>query len=422
MITQLVREYSSWFKLKRMCAWLMRYKSYCVCKYLKRDEQFSQEAHLSFGEMRTAETLIFRHVQHECYSKELGYLKAGRYVPKASKLFLLNPVIKDDLIRVGGRISRATVALSSRHQVILPQHHEVTTLIVRDTHEQNGHVGPRHMLSYLREKIWVIAGIQVCKSIVSNCFDCKRQRTRPTTQMMSDLPLERLTPDLPPFSYVGIDFFGPFSAKYGRGVCKRYGCIFTCMATRAVHIEIAHSVNTDSFLGAFSRFISRRGRPKKVYSDNGTNLKSGERELREMMHSWNQQKISKELLQSEIEWHFNPPYASHNGGFWERLIRSIREVLRAIVKQQLLCDESLLTFISETERILNSRPITQASTNSDDPEPLTPSKLLLLRNESSFPNGVFRKSDSYINRWWRQAHYLANVFWKRQLNREVVHE
>ncbi len=101
------------------------------------------------------------------------------------------------------------------------------------------------------------------------------------------------------------------------------------------------------------------------------------------------------------------------GGVWERMIRSVRDILKALVKQQLLHDEALLTFMAEVERILNDRPITQASCDKDDPEPLTPSKLLLLKNNSSIPYGVFCKNDVYARRWWRQAQYLANVFWRR---------
>ena len=96
---------------------------------------------------------------------------------------------------------------------------------------------------------------------------------------MGQLPAERLKPDKAPFTYIGIDYFGPLYVKSGRKEMKRYGCLFTCMTTRAVHIEIAHSLDTDSFICALQRFVSRRGRPEKIFSDNRTNLTSGESEL-----------------------------------------------------------------------------------------------------------------------------------------------
>jgi len=118
---------------------------------------------------------------------------------------------------------------------------------------------------------------------------------------MADLPEDRLTPDQPPFTSVGVDYFGPFQVKRGRSLVKRYGVIFTCLAIRAVHIEVSHSLDTDSFLLALRRFIARRGQVKEIRSDNGTNFSSGEKELRESINAWNQEKIHENLLQRNVK-------------------------------------------------------------------------------------------------------------------------
>ena len=230
---------------------------------------------------------------------------------------------------------------------------------------------------------------------------------------MGQLPTERITPDKPPFTYVGVDYFGPMYIKSGRKHLKRYGCLFTCLTTRAVHIEIAHSLDTDSFICAMQRFVSRRGRPEVIYSDNGSNLKSGEKELRESIRELNQSHITKQLSQREIVWNFNPPYASHMGGVWERLVKSVKSALKSVIKEQVLTDEGLQTLMAEVEKILNDRPITQVSTDPNDSKALTPSMLLLLRVNTCMPPGVFDKNDSYCRRWWRQVQYLANIFWRR---------
>ena len=185
------------------------------------------------------------------------------------------------------------------------------------------------------------------------------------------------------------------------------------MVTRAIHIEISHSLDLDSFICALQRFISRRGKPDTIFSDNGTNFHGGDRELREALTGWNKQHLNDGLLQKGIEWRYNPPSASHMGGIWERMIRSTRTILKSLVKEQLLSDEALYTFMTEVEKILNDRPITFVSNDSRDPEPLTPNKLLLLRSNSSVPPGIFTPEDKYNKRWWRQAQYLANVFWRR---------
>jgi hypothetical protein len=97
----------------------------------------------------------------------------------------------------------------------------------------------------------------------------------------------------PPFTYVGIDYFGPLYVRQGRSHPKRYGCLFTCITTRGVHIEVAESLDTDAFITALRRFINLRGTPKSVYSDNGTNLRGGENEIRESLQDWNQAGINK---------------------------------------------------------------------------------------------------------------------------------
>jgi hypothetical protein len=137
---------------------------------------------------------------------------------------------------------------------------------------------------------------------------------------MADLPRKRLEADLPPFSNGGVDYFGPFATKRGRSLVKRYRVIFTFMSSRAVHLKMAHSLDTDSCINALRRFISRRGQIKHMRSDNGTNLVGAKRELQGAISSWNKEKILNTMLQNGIQWTFNPPAASHHGEVWKRLI------------------------------------------------------------------------------------------------------
>jgi len=119
--------------------------------------------------------------------------------------------------------------------------------------------------------------------------------------------------------------------KRGRYMEKRV--IFTCLTIRAVHIEVAHSLDTSSFINALRRFIARRGSPRVIMSDNSTNLTSGEKELREAIGGWNESKIGEFLLQREVRWVFDLPAASQMGGIWERMIRSVCKILNALLKK-----------------------------------------------------------------------------------------
>ena len=187
---------------------------------------------------------------------------------------------------------------------------------------------------------------------------CVLQKTKCSCRsaVMADLPSGRLQVNEPPFSHVGIDCFGPFLVKQGRSQVKRYGCIFTCLSMRAVHLEVAHNLTADSFLQALRRFISHRGKPQQIYSDNGTNFVGAQKILQDSLQLWNQSQIHDYFRQHEVRWSFNPPAASHMGGAWERLIRSTRHILCALMKEQVVTDEVLNTLMTEIESILNSRP------------------------------------------------------------------
>ena len=157
---------------------------------------------------------------------------------------------------------------------------------------------------------------------------------------------------------------------------KRYGCRFTCLTTRAVHIEIAHYLDTDSMINALRRFISIHGSPTEIKSDRVTNFVNTNKELNKGIEQWNQSKIHNFCVQRGIKWSFNPPSASHMGGVWEHMIRSVRQTLKVILKEQVVSDEVLQTVMAEAMHIINSRPLTRNRDSPMDNDPLTPNQLL----------------------------------------------
>lgn len=244
---------------------------------------------------------------------------------------------------------------------------------------------------------------------------CRKNRARPGEQKMAHLPGERLTANLPPFSNIGLDYFGPFEVQRGRTTLERYGVIFTCMTSRAVHLEMACSLTTDSCINAIRRFLCRRGQAQHMRSDNGNNLVGAERELREALKTLEQRKIHQNLMKEGVQWRFNTPIASHHGGFWELLIRMVRHVLHSVLKQQMLDNEGLTAVFCEVEAILSSRPITKVSDDPQDLEALTPNHILVLKSKPLLPPGHFAKPDLYHRKQWRRVQYIAELFWKRWL-------
>nr|XP_054770423.1 uncharacterized protein LOC129278240 [Lytechinus pictus] len=410
-----INTYSSWFKLRRGVCWLLKFMRWLK---LKGDPQMGQDLNdfkrISYDDMQDAEKRILHFVQKCYFQREMETLTnpTGR-VTKSSQLYKLDPNIEENLIRVGGRLERSALPLDAKHPVILPKESHVSELILRDVHERAGHSGRNYVLAVLREKYWLLSAGTAIRSMISKCVICRRQRGKMMNQRMADLPENRLLPDEPPFSKVGIDYFGPFEVKRGRRREKRYGVMFTCLTVRAIHLEVAHSLDTDSCISAIRRFIARRGNVKEILSDNGTNLVGAERELKREIDGWNTAKISADLLQRNVKWTFNPPTASHFGGVWERQIGTVRKLVLSIAKQQVLSDESLLTLFCEIEGIVNNRPLTRVSDDVDDIEALTPNHLLLLNRKPHLPPTLTDKSDVYSKRRWRQVQYLADVFWRR---------
>ena len=191
----------------------------------------------------------------------------------------------------------------------------------------------------------------------------------------------------PPFTNCGVDMFGPFWIKEGRKKLKRYGTLFTCLASRAVHIECTCSMDTDSFIQALRRFIARRGNIRILRCDNGSNFVGAQRELAKAFQEMDHQKIQhflENLGSDYITWHRNPPAASHMGGVWERQICSARNILMALMVThgRGLNDESLRTLFAETEAILNSRPLTVENlADVKSEQPLRPNNILTMKTK-----------------------------------------
>ena len=230
-------------------------------------------------------------------------------------------------------------------------------------------------MSILREQFWVIKGRAVVKEVIGKCISFKKRMAPRMTQEMAELPKIRLTPYEPPFTYSAVDYFGPFYVKRGRGKVaeKRWGAIFVCINSRAVHFEVAKSLETDDFILLLMRFLNRRGHVKKLRSDNGTTFVGAEREIKEAIEHIDDGKVRSELLQRGCKWVFRPPGASHMSGVWERLVKSVKRSLKAIIGKDLINEEVLQTVFIEALRIANSRPLRRNSSSPEDDEPPTPS-------------------------------------------------
>lgn len=323
------------------------------------------------------------------------------------------------ILRVGGRLSRAPMDDLVKHPVILPRDAHISQLIVQDCHERVHHQGRSATIGELRSLgYWIVGATVVVKRLIYHCITCRRLRHSVRSQKLADLPAERLSCE-PPFTYCGVDFFGPFYVKMGRSELKRYGVVFSCLSSRAVHLEVACSLSTDSFINAYRRFVCRRGSARQIFCDQGTNLVGGSNELREALLQMQSDHLQREFAKNGCDWvdfRFNPPHASHFGGSWERMIRSTRRILENLLHchGRIMDDEALSTFMTEAECIMNCRPLSVDNLSDHSVEPLTPNHLLTAKCKLVLPPpGKFQEPEQYSRRRWRRVQFLVEQFWTR---------
>ena len=423
----LLERFSTWEKLRRVVAWIIRgarkllqLRTKPVAATISLINPEEKVPHLLLLDVEEAERIIVKNVQIQTFPEELSNPN-----PCKGPLAKLKPFVNQGVLRVGGRLDRADLSYDVKHPMILPGKHRVTEMIILHYHHANGHVGPHQLLAEIRQRFWIVNGVSSIRRVLRQCHECKRQNATVGEQITAPLPVVRVSSDsyqlIYPFAAVGIDYFGPLyvhagplarSVRKNPKLHKRYGCIFTCLRYRAVHIELANDLTTDSFIQAVTRFVGRRGPPRVIYSDNGTNFRGAETDVLNALKAWDQERVGRELLQENIQWYFNPPAASHQGGVWERLIRSIRRILHAMIGEHLVNEQTLTTFLTEVEKILNSRPITRVSSDPDDLEALTPNHILLLRPNPCSAPCKLEDSDKFQARW-KHVHILANEFWAR---------
>lgn len=401
----LLNRYSDWRRLARAVAWLRRFVEYLR---LRRKASWSQ--HLTVQELHEAKRVLIKRAQAEEFGKEVIALKNGIEVPHKSRLRSLCPYIDNGLILVGGRLQNATVSKEQQNPIVLPPDHLITRLIYKDCHHRMLHCGPQALLAEVRRTYWPTRGRAIARSVVRQCVICKRARPTFDQPIMGSLPKQRVQHSRP-FTTTGVDFAGPLiirSGIRGRPGKKAWIAIFVCFSTRAVHIEAVEDLTANAFLAAFRRFISRRGKPSMVWSDNGTNFIGARKELAVYVT-----KVDGCLASEGITWKFNPPAAPHFGGIWESAVKSAKFHLTRVVRGISLTLSELQTLLCQIEACLNCRPLTPMSSDPNDLEPITPAHFLIGGPLMFHPEPVVEEKEITALKRWKLVQGLLQSFWNR---------
>ena len=365
-------------------------------------------------EVQNAELVISRIAQRESFPELLQKLVDGNGEKVKHDLTKLSPFIDShSTVRLKGRLSKATISDDAKQPILLSAKHPMVVLMLRQMHEDNHHEGTEYVRSLVQQRFWVIGLRNALRSIKAKCIKCRKLAVQPIHPHMADLPKERVEGNVYPFKNTGVDYFGPFEVTVLRRPVKHWCCLFTCLVTRAVHIEVVTGLNTDVCMMAVTRFIARRGRPHTIISDNGGNFEGAAREFKECFNAWDRNALCERLASQRITWKFNPPGAPHFGGIWERLVRSCKKAMIAILGNRRLTLPVLTTTMCLVEQTLNARPLTPVSDDPEDLEALTPNHFLLGQPVVAEP--LMPDSVRYVDcrKMYKVAQAYNEMIWNR---------
>lgn len=425
----ILSRYSSLSKLQHVTAYILRFLNNVKAK-LNGDNSGLRRGPLSAAELQQSLILLIRLCQEESFSQEIKLVRTNLNSKLASNIKSLHPFLdKEGCLRVGGRLTYSNFPYDKKYPFLLPKGHKLTALVLEYYHKVFFHCGPQQLLATVREKYWPIGGKNQCKLIIRRCITCARAKPLIQQPLMSDLPQERVSISHP-FTNVGVDYAGPILIKEKKirntKYLKSYICIFVCLTTRAVHIDLVTDLTAISFVKVLKRFVARRGKPSIIWSDNAKNFSGAASHLRELYKSLyndtNQRKIFTFLAGQEISWKFISPRAPHEGGMWEASVKSAKFHLKRVLGNIHLDYEDMLTVLIQIEAVLNSRPISPLSTDPDDLTPLTPGHFLIGRALYSIPETDLSNANNPDRlQVFQRSQFVMQCFWRRW-QREVVPE
>ena len=402
-------KYSKFRTLVRTTAYLIRYFFNIMHK---KDER--KGGSLSVEDIVQAEKYWLQRIQEEAFPTEVKKLHSKEMVSKDSKLVKFSPYYdeEDGLVKMGGRIQYSDLKEREKHPIILPYDSYIVMLLVEDVHIKQLHSGINHTLIALRDRFWVLRGRSLVRRIVKSCLVCRKYSPVRMKVPMAPLPADRIKRAYP-FEVCGVDFTGPIYVSSGEKVEKSYIVLYTCANIRAVHLELVADQSTEAFLRSFRRMISRRGMISTFYSDNSKTFESANREMQRYAKIMNGRKFKDFITDHKIEWKVIVDYAPWWGGFYERMMKTIKTPLKKILGRSVYSADEIYTILTEVEAMVNSRPLTYVSDEPSEMKYLTPASFLIGRELINIPVEPVKSKDKSLRK--KELNKLA-IMQKRTLN------
>lgn len=392
---------------------LLNATAYCLRFFLRTPGKMLSGP-LTPAEIERAEEEMWRSTQRAAYNDLIVKLqKNPQYeTPRSHPLHRLCVFLDSkNILRVNGRLPRHLYPEDIRCPIVVPSRGRVTELFVMSVHERLLHANHATVINEICRHFYVPGLRNLVKKIVRSCMLCRTRKPRVSVPKEGPLPEARVAVGFRAFTYCGVDYFGPFEVVVGRRREKRWGVLFTCMTTRAVHLEVAHSLSAESCIMCVRMFCARRDVvPVEMRSDCGTNFIATAKEMRKLADVF-----------PGINWKFNPPAAPHMGGAWERMVQTVKRCLKNVIAERPLTDEILRCALIESEWVVNKHPLTHVPVAEDAEPALTPCDFLYGAGQQRSDREVIVGLDEggSLRKSWRLAQQIADHFWKR-FEREMV--
>ena len=351
------------YVLLRVVAYVLKFVALLKAR-IKRIKEFVNSQPLEAKDITSSENFVTNLIQREHFQSEIDFLSG---ISKQSTLYIsqFNLFIDENgLLRCRTRLQNAATEFHTKNPMLLPARNLFSKLVVLQCHKEVLHNGTRETLCRLRKRFWIPKSRQLIKSTIRECIICKRAEGKSyESPPVPPLPSYRVA-DTPPFTNTGLDFLGPLliTNRKDKTVEKTYCLLWTCLSTRAVHLELCRNLTVAEFLMCFRRFSNRKGLPSLLLSDNASTFKSSSLEIRKLRSS---EKVRTELSNQRVTWQNVTEKAAWFGGAWERLVRSVKRFIKKTIGKTLLDFMELSTLIVEIESILNARPLTFVYSDSD---------------------------------------------------------
>ena len=346
-VDELLQKFSMW-KTLRICGWLNRFINNC------RNPDRRKRGPLTTEEIENQRLFWIRRAQSSSDKEE-------------DRLRLNVQLNELNILECRGRIQ-------GRYPTYIPDSHPFAIKLVEHSHLSTLHGGVSMTMAHAREKYWVPRLRQLARKVIKNCFGCRRFQAKALEQPPPGLLPRERTEGNRPFQAVGVDFAGPVKYRSLKTEKKAYIVLFACSLTRAVYVELLHSLHAQEFIRTLKRFIARRGRPQKIFSDNGTTFLAAARWLKTVRKD---EKLQNFLAESDIHWQFNLSRAPWWGGQFERLIGLVKRALQKTIGGGCLKWNEMEEVLLDVEVALNNRPLSYVEEDIQMPT-LTPSSMLFV--------------------------------------------